>query len=55
MGLHVVCILSTENQVSCLTMPYLNFVEKSSQGDLIWVFPQLFRDLSEGKLCLSIK
>ena len=33
-----------------VTMPYLNFVEKSSQGDIIEKLPQLFKDLSEAKL-----
>ena len=33
-----------------VTMPYLNFVERGSQGDLIEKLPQLFKDLSEAKL-----
>lgn len=33
-----------------VTMPYLNFVEKSSQSDLVAMLPRLHQDLNEGKL-----
>ena len=33
-----------------VTLPFLHFVEVSSQEDLLKVFPELYEDLSNGKM-----
>ena len=33
-----------------VTLPFLHFVEVSSQKDLLKVFPELYKDLSSGKM-----